>query len=235
MRTTLLIIILLISFVACEEPWNCTVGHGPKVTRSLPVADFHSFELSGSDKVFIRQGPEQEVRVEGQENIINLIDLNVRDGYWSIRFRDCTRRHNDLVYYITLPEVRFMAVAGSGDIVAQNVLETTDMGLRVSGSGSISAEIDAASLNSEINGSGDIHVGGESPAAEVNISGSGKYHAYNLLSNNYRIRIQGSGDAYVTAVAHMEVRISGSGDVYYKGNPIINSSISGSGKIISKN
>lgn len=235
MKTSLLFIILLISFVACDEPWDCTVGHGPRVTRSLPVPDFHSFELSGSDKVFIRQGAEQEVRVEGQENIINLIDLNVRDGYWNIRFRDCTRRHDDLVYYITLPEVRFMAVAGSGDIIAQNVLETSDMGFRVSGSGSISAEIDVASLNSEINGSGDIHVGGESSTAEVNISGSGEYHAYNLLTNNYNIRIQGSGDAYVTALEKLDVRISGSGDVHYKGNPTINSSISGSGKIISKN
>ncbi|CAN5384676.1 head GIN domain-containing protein [soil metagenome] len=235
MRTYLLFIILLLTFVACDEPWDCTVGHGPKVTRTLPVPNFHSFELAGSDKVFIRQGAEQEVRVEGQENIINLIDLKVRDGYWSVRFRDCTRRHNDLVYYITLPEVKFMAVAGSGSIIAQNVLETSSLGLRVSGSGSISAEIDAASLNSEINGSGDIHVGGESPSAEVNISGSGEYHAYNLLTNDYNIRIRGSGDAYVSAINHIDVSISGSGDVYYKGTPTINSSISGSGKIIAKN
>lgn len=221
-------------FIGCNLIGDCEVGKGPTVTRTLSLSDFHSLNLSGSDKVYISQGEQQEVVVEGQQNIIDILDLRVQNGLWEIRISECVRRHEQLVFYITLPEIKYLALTGSGKIIGEDRLISPGIEIKVTGSGSISAEVNAA-LDCEITGSGEIILSGNSEFAEVEITGSGKYDSYGVQTADVEVNIQGSGDAYITATEHMDVRITGSGNVYYRGNPLINSSITGSGKLISKN
>ena len=52
-----------------------------------------------------------------------------------------------------------------------------------------------------------------------------------LMSENAKVSIAGSGDAYVFASSSLDVSVAGSGDVYYLGQPHINSKIAGSGSV----
>ena len=213
---------------------DCTEGKGPVVTRELNLDEFNSLQLSGSDKMYISQGAEQEVLVEGQQNVIDRIDLTVSNGFWNTRTRGCLRRYEQLVYFVTLPEINHLSLTGSGEIIVENTVESTNLEIKVTGSGSIKADVDA-DVDCEITGSGEIFLSGNSGYAEVDLTGSGTYDSFGLETDQVEVTIQGSGDAYVTALEKLNVRITGSGNVYYKGNPLINSSGTGSGKLISRN
>jgi Protein of unknown function (DUF2807). len=63
------------------------------------------------------------------------------------------------------------------------------------------------------------------------VSGSGDVHAYDLLSEDTKVRVTGSGDADVFASVSLDVSVAGSGDVRYKGNAKVSSNISGSGGV----
>lgn len=233
---TIQLIIVLVSFlgVGCEEIGNCESGHGPIVDKELQLPSFHSLKLSGSDKVIIRQGPRQEVRVAGEQNIIDLIRLEVNRGEWDIRTRGCVKRHERLIFYVTLPDIRSLTLEGSGDIIGENTFVSPQIEFEVTGSGSITAEVEAQAIEAEVTGSGILAVSGKSDLVSVEVTGSGECDTYDLTASEVEVDVEGSGKAYVTALNLLKVDIRGSGQVYYKGNPVVHSSISGSGKLIGR-
>lgn len=233
---TILFAFALISFMGmgCEEIGECERGRGPIVSKELQLPSFHSLKLSGSDKVIVRQGPRQEVRVESQQNIIDLIRLEVDRGEWDIRTRGCIRHHERMVYYVTLPEIRSIALEGSGDIIGEDTFVSTQVEFEVTGSGSITAEVEAQAVEVEVTGSGNIIITGASDLVDIEIIGSGECDAYGLSAERVQVDVEGSGNVYVHALDLLKADIKGSGDVYYHGNPVIHSSITGSGKLIAR-
>lgn len=233
---TILIAFAVISLLGmgCEEIGDCERGRGPIVSQELQLPSFHSLKLSGSDRVVVRQGPHQEVRVEGQQNIIDLIRLEVDEGEWNIRTRGCIKHHEQMVYYVTLPEIRSVALDGSGDIIGEDIFVSPEVEFEVTGSGSIKAEVEAQAVEVGVMGSGNVIINGASDLLDIEVTGSGECDAYGLSAEKVQVDVEGSGNAYVHALDLLRVDIKGSGDVYYRGNPLVHSSISGSGKLISR-
>ena len=83
----------------------------------------------------------------------------------------------------------------SGSIRAPN-LTTTALSIKISGSGTITAN---STANDQY----------------LEISGSGRYLAYGLTSKTVKARISGSGTASVAAMDVLDVKISGSGSLTY--------------------
>ena len=233
---TIPLVIALVSFLGmgCEELGDCERGRGPIVSKRLDLPSFHRLKLSGSDKVILRQGRQQEVTVEGQQNIIDLVQLEVRKGEWDIRTRGCIRQHERMVYYITVPDIRSLSVEGSGDIIGQSIFISPQMAFEVTGSGSITADIETAAVDAEVTGSGRLILNGKSKAVDIEITGSGECDTYAVQGSEIEVGIEGSGKAYVTALNLLKVDIKGSGEVYYRGSPVVHSSITGSGKLIKR-
>jgi len=229
---TLMVLAALLA-MGCDEMGDCERGRGPIVSQQLELDDFHGLQLSGSDKLYISQGPSQEVRVEGEQNIIDLLRTDVSGGIWNIRTRGCVGKHEQLVFYVTLPDISALSVSGSGDIIGENLISADAIDFQVTGSGSITAAIQA-DVDAEVTGSGKLNLKGESESLKIKITGSGECDTYDLQAEVVEVEVQGSGEAYVTALDQLDVSIKGSGNVYYRGSPTINSSITGSGKLIKR-
>jgi hypothetical protein len=235
-RRTIQLAIVLVSFLGmgCGEFGDCERGRGPIVSTQLNLPSFHSLKLSGNDKVILRQGPQQDVRVEGEQNIIDLVRLEVMNGEWDIRTKGCIRQHEQMVYYITVPDIKGLSVEGSGDIIGENTFISSQIKFEVTGSGSITADVEAEVVSVEVTGSGLLNLSGITDTMDVEIGGSGECDADALQAKEVGVDIEGSGKAYVMALSRLEVDIKGSGHVYYKGSPEIHSSITGSGKLIKR-
>ncbi|MCC6727470.1 MAG: DUF2807 domain-containing protein [Saprospiraceae bacterium] len=219
-----------------DDGWfdGCDSGEGPTVERVLNVPDFTGVKLSCEAKVFITQGDVFEVVAVGEDNVIDELETDVQDDTWTIEFDDCMKDY-DLEIYITMPEVEYLAVSGSGDIRGDNFFTVDNVTLRVSGSGSICVGMYAEEVDGKISGSGQMEMEGEAEQLEFDISGSGDLKAFNMPVEKADIEISGSGDAEVNVLEVLDVRISGSGDVFYKGYPTVNSHISGSGDVVDAN
>src|SRR5690606_38173375 len=138
---------LLVALSGCHDIWDCTEGEGPVTSNTLHLDPISSISLSGSSTVYLEQGDVQEVIVEGQQNIVNEMNGNVKNGHWDIRLRRCTNNHKELVYYITIPEISGLEVIGSGEIIGTNIFETSEIEINVTGSGNISADIETEILD----------------------------------------------------------------------------------------
>lgn len=206
--------------------------------ETISVGDFDEVTMKIGGTVYITQGDKNEVILEGDQDDIEEVNVEVRGGELTIessrrsRWSFWNSSNVRLDVYVTVKELKSVTVSGSGDIVGQNAIKTNDFRARVSGSGDIEMELDARTVDTGISGSGNIELSGSATSGRLSISGSGKLLAENLRLDDFEVRISGSGRGSITVYGELDVRISGSGSVYYSGDPTgVNSSISGSGKV----
>ena len=197
--------------------WGKSVrGEGKKVTKTIDLDDFTGINVSIGAEVRLRQGKNQKVEIKAQENIIELINREVRGDKWSIRLEKGVnlRNHDGIDVYITLPMIDELGVSGSGSIEGE-----TDF-------------VDVGDLEVHISGSGDISLSGNGQDLEVSVSGSGEIEMADFEVADCSVSIAGSGDCEVHVSQSLKVSIAGSGDVKYRGDPDkVKSSIAGSGDV----
>lgn len=214
---------------------TCIRGEGGIISEELDIAAFTGIDLQIDAEVFITQGDEFSVVAEGQFNIIRELEYRVRNGIWDIDLDRCVRRMDELHIYITMPEISYLEISGSGNIYGENVFDLDDVLLEIDGSGNMDLAMNADDIDAVISGSGNIQLEGTANDVYLRLEGSGLFRAFDLVSQRANIRIDGSGDAEVSVSEELKVRILGSGDVRYKGQPLIDEERNGSGRVIDAN
>lgn len=228
--------VLLFAASATAQNWGVGVrGSGPKTTKTLQLDKFDGISLAISGDVFLKQGSTQSVKIEAQQNIIDLLKTEVQDGTWKIGFTKNVSEHDGVKIWITVPSIDKVSVSGSGDVIGESSFNVSgELAVSISGSGSIKLDATSKSMDVAISGSGDMNLSGSTGDCSMRISGSGDISAFGLQADTCDVRISGSGDSSVNVNRTLNVSIAGSGDVYYKGSPSVKSKISGSGDVVSK-
>lgn len=230
-------LLFLSTTLSAQNMWGRGIsGEGPVVEKEISLDKFHGFDMAISGNVIVEQGSSQKVRVKGQENIIDNLKTEVRDGIWKIGFKTSTNNYKDFIIYITVPELSVAELSGSGNIESKGVIKSDNLKTELSGSGNINLNLNTGDLQVKLSGSGNIMLAGKTQQSEMKISGSGNIKTYDLEAQDCEIRISGSGHAKVNAVQSLNAHVSGSGGIYYKGKPEkLRSKVTGSGDVVSRN
>lgn len=212
-------VLLFIAIVACwygstiAQNGRSITGEGSVVTKELKLDRFEEIGLAVVGEVRISKGSTQKVTVKGQANIIDNLKTEVRNGSWDIEFKQKANNFEKLTFYITVPNIEGLAIAGSGSIIGEDAFEGLDK------------------LDIAIAGSGKVKFSGSADKVGVSINGSGDVELENMKTENGEISIAGNGNCVIDATDALSVSIAGSGDVKYKGSPRLSTSIAGSGKV----
>jgi hypothetical protein len=202
--------------------------------RTIDVSGFDGVNLGGSGTVYITQGSSFNVEFEGSSDVYEKMKFEVRGSSLNIGRKKNSGWGSSGRYevYITMPEIRNLAVSGSGKVIIEKTFSTNDLNMAVSGSGRVQSRVKASDVEAVISGSGQIEIIGEAKSLNATISGSGKVNGKQFTVADVEARISGSGSVYIKATESIESRISGSGNIYYSGDPKhLNNNSSGSGKI----
>ncbi len=228
-----------------------------KETRNVETFTKIAFRVPG--KLYLKQGPEQKVELEGSKEILSKIETEVSGGRLSIgRESENWKMWNwdnddKIVVYVTVKDLEGVSVSGSGDLIGESKFKTGDLNLNVSGSGSLQLEADASGdLGADVSGSGRIDFKGNCKDLESKVSGSGKVSVALSSANKVEVGVSGSGKVMANGnakeiktnisgsgevlaadlqVERCEVRISGSGDVEVNVKSELDATISGSGSV----
>jgi hypothetical protein len=227
-------------------------------TRNVGSFTKISFRFPG--KVYLKQGSPQKVELEGKKDILQEVETEVEgsklvigregNGWGDWKWND---DDDKIIVYITVPNIEGVSVSGSGDVIGQTKITGDDFDFNVSGSGSLSLDVDASGdLKANVSGSGDIDLKGKCKEFDSDVSGSGKVVlAMNVsgtadfnVSGSGKIQASGSTDEVKTTISgsgkvlaadltanRCEVRISGSGDVEVNVKNELDATISGSGTV----
>lgn len=236
MRTKVYLPILaltLILFSSCERDFFDVVkGHGPIVSENRYTQSWDEVALMIPADVYIVQGEDEGITIEAQDNVLDVIETEVRHGELKLKFEDgvVVKRFDPIKVYVTTNDISQITVSGSGNVYNESPLVTNELRVRISGSGNVDLhDIDTPLMDARISGSGKVYLDGFTADLYLQISGSGDIYAFDLLTETAEVSISGSGRTEVTVADYLDAQISGSGSIYYRGHPDIDSRISGSG------
>lgn len=240
-KSILFLAAILFSLTSMNAQWfgNEKIrGNGDVKTTTRNTSDYEKISLIGSLDVILIAGQEGKMKIKAESNLEQYILTEVSNGNLKISVEKGydlrPSGNNKILISVPVKDINGVNVTGSGDLVGNDVLSVNNLVLKLTGSGDIHMNVEAANLEGTITGSGDISLKGTADTFNCKVNGSGDFKAYNLIAKNVDARVSGSGDIKVHATEILSARVAGSGDVSYRGNPAKeNFKTTGSGSISS--
>jgi Putative auto-transporter adhesin, head GIN domain len=211
-------------------------GSGKIITQSRFSSSFHTVEVIGDANLYITQGFNEKVIVEAEDNVMDQITTEVRNGVLLIDTENSFGKNvwptREIEIHVEMYDVKKLLITGEGNIIGQSKINTDTLKLHISGSGEADLDVNTALLETIISGSGKVKLQGFAETHEFEISGSGSLEADELITKKSKIHMSGSGDAFIAVIDSIEIEISDTGDVTYKGDAeITKQNIHGEGSI----
>lgn len=202
---------------------QCTIvsGNGKVVTKDVKTESYDIIEVDGSMDVELTEGEEGNIQITAEENIIDLIEITVKDNTLYIDTKDGFGFSTNQGIKIKVPvqEISKVKLNGSGDITSSTKLSGQKIEAVLDGSGDITLELDTKTTIASLDGSGDIVLTGATTDLTCELDGSGDINTQNLKAANVIANLDGSGDIEVYAGESIKAEVDGSGDITYKGDP----------------
>ncbi|MEP6616617.1 MAG: head GIN domain-containing protein, partial [Ginsengibacter sp.] len=207
-------------FCSCDHMEGIK-GSGNIRSEKRSVNQFNGVHVSGSIDVEIRHGDNLGVEVEADDNILTYVNTEVKNGILNVDYKsNMSFSDTHAKVYVTASTLQQISSSGSADITDRDGIQSNGLiDVRVSGSGNITAQLNAPSVKAAISGSGNLVLKGKTRNFDCSVSGSGDARCWDLLSENTTISVGGSGNAHVYASVSLKATASGSGDISYRGNP----------------
>lgn len=235
MKNSILLIALLFT-VTISYADKKIKGDGNMTTTTRSTSDYDGIKCAGSFDYILVAGTEGQITLEGESNLLEYVVTEVKDNKLIIKTKKNVylKPSNNKTIKITIPfkDISYVALAGSGDLWNEDVINSTDLEVALAGSGDVVLDIRATNTEGKVAGSGDLTLKGSTNKLEAKVAGSGDFHGFDLQSNHTEVAVAGSGDAEVVSNESLKARVAGSGDIEYRGNPKTeDTKVSGSGSI----
>lgn len=205
---------LIVGFIAAnassignlsDRPFNFSFnfggvkGSGDAASEKRDVTGFKGIDVSSSFQVEITAQKDFNVTVEADDNILPLIETEVRGGVLRI---ECSRRvspKTPMKIIIFAPDIDNIETSGAANVIVNSIKNS--------------------GLNIDSSGASKILVTGETTKLVVDVSGATKIDAEGLVSENAVIDTSGASHVSVNVLNSLRTDASGASKITYSGSP----------------
>ncbi len=230
-------IALLLGFIginSCKKSMNSTI-----IEKSLE--EFDTVTFNSSFEVFLIQGTENKIKIEGAERIIDNIDFTIKNNTLTLKnsFKHgwLHPSKNKIKVYLTVNQLSRINANETCKIQSINTLIGTEIGLV------FTSKLNEATLDLNCNTfyywnnfpcGGKVTLSGTTNELKIWNVALMAVDAQNLVSNYVLVNNASKGDCKFTCHQTLDYSITGEGNIYVSGNPssIIKSGESSTGKLI---
>jgi hypothetical protein len=210
-------------------------GSGNVVTETRDVSGFRALEIDYPAQVFVKQGNQESLEIEAEDNLLPGLKTEVRNGVLQIFYRTERGKHINptevVKITIVAKDLADVEFNSAGELTIDG-LETDNLDVSLSGAGNLRLdEVQLQGLGVNLSGAGSMTASGIADNLDVNISGFGDFKGADLHGKVARVNISGAGSATVWVDEDLTAGISGAGSISYYGSASVSKQISGVGGI----
>jgi hypothetical protein len=201
-------------FAALALSACATRGNGEASAEDRTVDAFHGVDVGGVFTLDATEGSPPSVRVEGDGNLLPLVETRVEGGILHVKTHERISPSVPLVIRVRTPQLREVDVSGAADAKI-----TTSQ----------------PSFELDVSGASDVTVRGTTQSFELDVSGASEVDAVELRAENVDVEVSGASEANVTATASLDAEASGASEITYGGGATdVKKDASGASKIIAR-
>ena len=222
------ILLIPIIFFSCDPG---IVGNGDVETKKKDVGNFNRVDIHGNFDVFLEQTGKTGLRIEADENLFDIIDIDEVGNTLRIRSEVNIIRAKRKNIYIQFDDLKELDLSGALEVRGEGKIKVRSLDIAGSGASDVNLDVEVNWLDIDVSGAGDFDFTGSAKEANLIISGVGGFDLIDLRTEKMNLDISGAAHARVFVTEELDVEISGAGNVRYKGNPEISRSVSGIGSL----
>ncbi len=215
------VFILFIAFTATASGQirRTVYGNGNVERQDRTAGKFEGLKVSSGIDVYLKQGDSESITVEADENLLEYIETDIKDGVLNVYTDANIRKAESRKVFVTMKDITSLRTTSAGDIIGETPVRTDDLKLSASSAGDIKIEVYANTIDADLSSSGDMTLTGKAGKLNVNLSSAGDLNAYELEVKEADVSASSAGDADVNVSEKLTARASSAGDINYRGNP----------------
>jgi len=231
-RFTLVLGLLITVATSCTYAFKGIKGNGNVIKQERSVSSFAGIEVGGAFKVYLTQGEKETLVVEADENLLDVIETEVRGNTLRIKTTEDIRDSKALNIYITFKNLDDLDISGACNLTGENKFKLGDLDLECSGASDVMLKLSAEHLNLDCSGACEMDIYGSAESIDLDISGASHLDASDLEVKICNADVSGASSGKVFVTGELSAEVSGAGSLKYKGDAVIkNHDVSGAGSL----
>ena len=229
-------IALIMAIVLSSCAFDISFGDGKKGNGVVAkdnrevTEEFTVVSASEGIDVFVTQADEFEITVEADENIINLIGTDIKDGRLKVHAIENIGRATKKVY-VSLPEITALNSSSGADLTSRNVIEANKISLDASSGSDLQVELMADEVEASTSSGADIKVSGEANYFIADASSGSDIKARSFLVKKCTADASSGADISVNVSESLTANASSGADISYSGDATVQKRKSVSGSV----
>lgn len=226
---------LLLGLLITSCNFDINLGEGKKGngviandTRAI-TENFDRVSASEGLDVFITQADEFDISIEADENIIDLIQTDIKNGRLKIHAKENIGRATKKIF-VSMPVIAGLSSSSGADLETKSIIKADDIKLDASSGSDLVVSLTASSVDASSSSGADIKISGETEDLIADASSGADIDARNLKTKNCDADASSGAGIRVDVSEKLVADASSGGDITYSGNAEVtkNKSVSGS-------
>ncbi|HBL75948.1 MAG: hypothetical protein A2W90_11065 [Bacteroidetes bacterium GWF2_42_66] len=189
--------------------------------RDRKTEPFHAIKVSTGIDLYLTQGNAEKITVEADEDIIDNLKTEVRDGVLRIYMeKSFSWRWNvERKVYVTFRELDMLTADSGSDVESQGLLQVKNLKIDASSGSDIELEVNADRLTVSTSSGSDTDLKGTAGYMEASSSSGSDLNAEDLKTKVCEVSASSGSDAVVYVTERIKASASSGADICYHGSP----------------
>jgi len=194
-------------------------GEGSVISIVKPVESFNRLKIEGVFNVYLNQDNTEKVRIEAEQNIIDLIQVHNDGKTLLIDSKTSISKTEDVNLYITIKDLKELDLEIVGNVKTNNSLDLNKFLLTNNSVGDIDFSLLCKKFTIINNSVGDLKLFGLVQKFILDNNSVGNVEAFPMTAEKVNIENNSVGNIEVNATYSIDIENNGVGNVTFKGNP----------------
>ena len=206
-------------------------GNGKVVTETRKAnEDFTEIDVSEGLQAYVTQADDFSIEVEADENIIDLIATDIKNGKLRIHAKENIGNATKNIR-VSLPEITGLEVSSGGQLETVNAINSEEIEIDGSSGAQLRIEIVTDNLDIDASSGANLSITGDANRATVDVGSGGNINAEELITKICTAKASSGGNVKIQVSESLTADASSGGSISYSGAPKVQQSKSVSGTV----
>jgi hypothetical protein len=194
-------------------------------TEIRQTGSFNGIKVSTGIDLYITMGTTEEVKIVADDEIIDDLITEVKDGTLKIYMKQSNNWFNwnsgtqTRIAYVTVKELVSIDASSGSDVKSENTLKGEDLKVKASSGSDVVIDVFYKNVWVDTSSGSDAKLSGNVKTLNAEASSGSDIDAKNLESKICKARVSSGSDAIVNVTDELYANASSGADIRYYGNP----------------
>jgi hypothetical protein len=194
-------------------------------TETRQVSNFNGIKVSTGIDLYITMGASEEVKIVADDEIIDDLITEVKDGTLRIYMKQTNNWFNwnsgnqTRKAYVTVNALKSIDASSGSDVKSENTLKGEELKVNASSGSDVEIDVYYKNVWLDTSSGSNAKLSGKTKNFKAEASSGSDIKAQDLESSICRVSVSSGSDATVNVTDELYAKASSGADVMYYGNP----------------